>query len=306
MTSSEPEMVAVYGFLDRGANFTLRRCYSTRTIRRWPRGNDSYALELLDEAGRVLVRSHPEVAPEETCTAEALTRWRVFGYVGLRDAAATLRLTGEELVLWQAKVLPPPSLQIEVGEAVQARERPVTLRLKYSPPGDNAYMQLVYQWGEKQFQVVDYYPPAETLTVDLRALPGGKRCRLVALYSNGIRSAGAATEHFAVPETGPQLSIVTPVLDTSLLPGQPLQLVGQVLDRERPGGARPDTDLSWWLDDELVGRGAIACVQQPKPGRRQIRLRYEPREVDVQTTVFINEWSEGMPLPAALWDARSQ
>lgn len=296
-----PEMIAVSGFLDRGANFTLRRCYSTRTVRRAPRPHDAYALELLDAADQVLVRTHPEVQPEESCTSKAVGRWRVTGYIGWRESAGTLRLTAEGLVLWQTAVLPAPTLRMQLGAEANARERPLELRLKLSPGTANAYVQLVYQWGEKQFQVLGYYRPAGALKVDLRAFPGGRRCRLVAHYSNGMRSASAVTKYFAVPELGPQLAIVTPGRATTLLPGQPLELVGQVVDRERPGGANPKEDLTWWVDDELVGRGELACVQQPKAGRRRVRLRYEPSGVEVVTAVLVTAWEQGMPVPAAYW-----
>lgn len=302
MPAESPELIAVYGFLDRGGNFTLRRSYSTRIVRRWPHPNAAYALELLDQVGECVARVRPEVEPQEDCTSQGTSRWRVVGYIGMRETAARLRLTADGLVLWEADVPPAPTLRLQLGDRAPARERALELRLRCSPGNPDAFVQLVYQWGEQQFQTVGFFAPAERLEVDLRSLPGGRRCRLVAHYSNGMRSTGAATRYFGLPELGPQLAIVSPARGTSLRPGQPLTLIANVLDRERPGGAHPDADLTWWLDDEIVGRGAIACVQQPKPGRRRVRLRYEPSGTEVQVTVVVRAWEPGMPAPASMWE----
>lgn len=298
------ELIALRGFLDRAANFHLRRCYSTAFARYELHSNDTYSLELIGPHDVVLARTHPEVRPEVSCTSGSYERWHVVGYVGWREGASSLRLTCEGIVLWEAATTGRPSLQVRIKGDPVLREQPIELNLEHSPGTADAFIQVVYQWGERQFQVLGYYPPAQSISLDLRAVPGGNLCRFVVHYSNGMRSTSAVTDYFEVPPTGPHVRIVSPLQDHALLPGQPLELVGQVLDRERPGGARLDEDLVWFLNDKPVARGPLACVQEPSPGRLRIRLRYEPGGVEDEVTVRVQRWETGMPIPAANWDIR--
>ena len=285
MPTVEPEMVAVHGFIDRAGAFTLRRCYSTRFIRRSHLGHDGYQLEVVGPDGQLLQRTYPEVVAMENCGPEGVRRWKVTGYIGVHERAAGVRLMAHGRVLWQRGMLPEAALEVNVDTDRASRDRPLMLHLRYSEPGPEAFVQLVYQWGERQFQVLSYSPPSREIPVDMRGLPGGDRCRFVVHYSNGIRSAGAATRPFSLERRGPWLVIVSPTADARVAAGQPVELVGQLVDDERPGGAVLQRDLEWWLDDEPVGRGPLACVQEMPPGHHTVRLLYRHREAAVQVGV---------------------
>lgn len=283
--TSQPEMIAVHGFLNRAGQFRLRRCYSTHFVRRSPVGHDGYMLEAVDHEGRILQRSFPEVVAMEHCHPEGVRRWKVTGYIGAHERAAAVRLRTNDTMLWQQPMLPQPMLEVALDTDSPSRDHPLGLHLRYSEPGPGAYVQLVYQWGERQFQVIGYGAPASAIPIDLGHLPGGERCRLVVHYSNGMRSAGAATRPFTLRPRGPWLAIVSPGREGTFAANQPLELVGQLVDDERPGGAVPERDLEWWLDDESVGRGSIACVQSLPPGLHTVRLLYRPKEASAEVRI---------------------
>lgn len=162
---------------------------------------------------------------------------------------------------------------------------------------------MIYQWGERRFAVHTVVAPREVLEVDLSAQPGGEECRLVVEYSNGQRSAGAATRKFSLPPLGPALAIITPAKGTVLGPGQALQLQGQVLDPERPGGARPAEELTWSVDGEPAGRGPVGGLDWLTEGRHRVILRYQsPAGVTERNTIVSMVRDPHAPRPADEWE----
>ena len=78
-------------------------------------------------------------------------------------------------------------------------------------------MSVVYKWGERRFRTIYIGPPAPQIEIDLRAMPGGQECLLVVSYSNGLRSAHAATEPFRVPSLPPRVTVIRPDARTPLI-----------------------------------------------------------------------------------------
>jgi hypothetical protein len=177
-----------------------------------------------------------------------------------------------DLVLWRREIADPAKLRVKLG---RRKKDEIVLRSTFSAPGDDANMLVVYQWGEGRFQPVYVGPPEETLEIDLAEMPGGEDCRFAVTYSNGMRSASAATDMFAVARRGPTVSIARPEPGAKIVAGTPVILEGAVLDRERPGGPRSDEDVVWLVDGEPVGRGLIASVDRLAEGRHVVELVYE-------------------------------
>lgn len=307
-----PEILAIRGIIDLAGAFTPRRCYSTRFVRVWPSTEESrYVLELVDEGDRVLHRERALVTPEVECSPGAPRTWKVAGYIGLLEGASRVQLLGDGITLWRRDIPPAPELAVRLSARRASRERPLTLQVKHTQPGDGAFVQVVYEWGPRQFVVLTYAKPQRAITIDPAGLPGGRRCRFVVQYSNGLRSAGAATERFSLAPLGPTVKIASPRPGTILLPGQPLQLAGHVLDPERPDGPQLSRDLGWWVDGRQVGRGPIAGVAVPSPGRHRITLRYESGdrrapEVFAEVGVVVRRRSERGPAPADEWEDWSE
>ena len=297
------EYLVIDGRLDRAGRFELRRCRSTPRVREWPVIEQSDVLaELLTGDGTVLHREPARVAPEIDCEPGDAMRFTVLAYIGLREDAAAVQLRRDDLVLWTAEIPPAPKLAITLDRGRPTRRKPCVVRLRFSEPYGDPHLLLVYRWGERRFQPIYTGPPQEALELDLADLPGGESCRLVAEYSNGMRSASDATREFSLPPLGPKLAIVRPTPSTRIPGGAALVLEGQVSDQERPGGARPDDDLAWLVDGEGVGRGPIWSVDGLEPGVHQVTLRYEVEgELAAEDAV---EFRVTRPkvAPAADWD----
>ena len=269
------EVLVVRGYLDRAGRFTLRRSRSTTYVRQWPVVEKSdVVIELLDADGNVLHRELAEVKRDITCDPGASRRFRVMAYIELREGAETVRLRRDgELELWRAAIPPAPGLRVTLASRRIGADRKVRLRLRYSAAGHDAHLTLVYQWGDRRFRPIYVGPPAESMTLDLRDMPGGDACRVVASYSNGLRSAQAATPAFRVPKRGPAVAITSPERGFVHVAGTPLTLEASLRDDERPGGPVFEA-LLWTVDGVEAGRGLVASVDGLFAGRHKVELTY--------------------------------
>lgn len=276
MPDDRMEYLVIDGRLDRAGRFTPRRCRSTPNVREWPVVEESeITVELLDAEGAVLHRELARVRPEVDCEPGDTKRFTVLAYIGLGPEAATVRLRRDDLVLWATDIPEAPKLRVAAPRGRPNRRKRLPLALDFSEPHEDAHLTVVYQWGERRFQPVYIGPPSEVIEFDLRDLPGGKECRFVVGYSNGLRSTGDATRTFSLPPVGPSVSIAQPARGTSAIADTPVLLEGHVTDSERPGGPRPDENLTWIVDDEEVGRGPLWSIDGLDAGRHKVTLRYE-------------------------------
>jgi hypothetical protein len=277
------EVLVLRGYLDRAGMFTPLRMRSTPVVRSWPvvdkaaRGSlYDVRAELLDEGGEVLHREPAKVTRLVDCAPGDPRQHQVLAYIGLRDDAASARLVRDDLVLWQEGIPEPAALELAVRR-VTTRKRAATLSFSFSRPAtDDAHLMVVYEWGQGRFETCYLGPPQDRLDVDLTAWPGGDRCRFLATYSNGMRSAQAVSDFFEMPLVGPELSIVRPDPGERIRAGIPVILEGSVVDRERRGGPNADEELWWWVDGEPVGHGPISSVDALSEGGHVVELSYRP------------------------------
>jgi hypothetical protein len=109
-----------------------------------------------------------------------------------------------------------------------------------------------------------------SLTVDLRRLPGGDRCRFRVLATAGIRTTSATTSPVEVPRKRRHALIASPSEGETVKASEPIVLVG--------GAYSPDYGLStpqeviWTSDvDGVIARGLIATARALSPGPHTIR-----------------------------------
>lgn len=306
----EREVLVLRGHLDRAGAFTPLRMRSTPHVRSWPvveegRRGALYDVraELLDERGEVLHRELAKVTRVVDCAPGDPRQYQVLAYIGLHEDAVEARLVREDLVLWQERIPEPAALELSLRQ-VSPRKRAATLSLAFSDPAtDDAHLMIVYEWGERRFEVCYLGPVQRRLDIDLADRPGGARCRFLATYSNGMRSAQAVSDFFEVAPIGPVLTIVRPEPGDAIRAGVPVILEGSVVDRERIGGARADEELLWSVDGEPVGRGPITSVDALPEGGHVVELVYRPEESRddlAQTAVEIQAVDGRKPL-AAEW-----
>ena len=322
------EYLVVRGRLDRAGTFTPRRCTSTRFVHRWPdatgteevarigAGRGEVLVETVDEDGTVLQREVAQVEPEEVCEPGASRTFRVLAYIGLHPRARTVRVVREERLLWEMAV--PDEPHVEVGlerpprrGAGKREGRPAVLTLDLSDPADEtlAFITVVHQWAERGFRTVHLGPPERTVSIPVEALPGGRECRLLVTYSNGLRSASAASEPFELEPVSPAVTILRPGPDDVVVAGVPMTLVGFVEDLERPGRSREDDALVWMVDDREVGTGPVSSVDGLEAGRHEVVLAYRTRqkegeeEARASVTVNVEPSSEPTADEWEDWDA---
>jgi hypothetical protein len=300
------EYLLLEGDLSRDGRFELYRAQTAPATLHWPSVPHSpVSLELLGTEGQVLHREGAALQEAVGCSPLSMTPWRVRAAIKIREDAVGVRLMREDLVLWSRGLPERPELAITDIELQLRKAREVVVHLRFSEPGDNAWMALVYQWGERKHRVLYLGEPKSAVTLDLRHMPGGPSCRVLATYSNGLRSAVAACEPFKVSLVGPSLTIVQPEPGSRQPYGVPLVLQAAVLDEERPGGASFD-DLVWLVDGRELARGLMACTDILSEGRHEVTVEYRgPTAVraDIELSVcrlrdgpIASEWPEWDPV----------
>ena len=300
ITDSRTEVLAIRGRINEAGIFIPGRCTSTFFVRQWPASESSrYVIELLDREGRPLHREPAVVEREQSCDPGEVQRWLVTAYIGLRDEADAIQLRHGDLMLWRRPIPERAHVEARLDDRRVSREARARLRIRYSEPGEGAFIKILYQWGERRFEVVDVVTPTESIEVAMAVRPGGPACRFVVIYSNGLRAASAATLTFPLIPLVPTVTILQPKPRTILTTGQPLVLEGQVTDPERPGESRVQEHLTWWVDGNLIGRGPIAGVERLAEGRHRVTLRYDASEdADASTSVIVQR---GAVPPADQW-----
>jgi hypothetical protein len=288
------EVLVIRGRLDRAGRYIPGRSRSTPNVHEWPvtdNGPLVVVAELLDANDRILHRERAQVRPDIGCQPGDPQSFRIIAYIQLRDDAAVVRLLRDDLELWQERIPEAPTLAVSVSGTRGKREKPLALRLQFSTPGKGAHVTVVYKWGDRRFRPIYVGPPKPQIDIDLRELPGGEKCQLVVSYSNGLRSAHAATTPFRVQLLGPKVNVIRPDARTRLLAGTAVILEGTALDPERAGGV-PAEDLAWLIDGKEVATGLIASVDGLSAGRHKITLSYRARPGAVSsTTVTVTESS---------------
>ena len=275
MPRNEREVLVIKGRLDRAGRFVPKRCRSTTHVRSWPVVSDSpLIVELLGQNDQVLHREKAEMKADVGCDPGAARKFRVTAYIELRDDALAVRLRNEDVILWKAEIPPPARLSV-VGPGKRAtRSKPVLVRLQMSEAGEGAHVALVYRWGTRQFRVVYVGAPQERIAVDLSELPGGDACLIAVSYSNGMRSAHAATGEFSLPRLPPEIAIVRPSSGQRITAGTPVCLEASLVDAQRAGGPRPDEDLVWFVGEHEVGKGLLTSVDGLTAGTQVITAAY--------------------------------
>ena len=300
---SDREYLLIRGRLNRADDFTPRRCGSTSFVQRWPNveGSDVF-VECVSLDGNVL-RSEPALVESELVCAPGEQTWRVRAYVALDAEAASVRLRRGERVLWEMRIPERPEVRVALeappvrgsgSDPVSKRKRagrpkpadgatpgfpggrPAVLVLETSEPAapDLAHVTVVHRWGERSFRTVYVGPAERTIEISPDRLPGGRECRMIVIYSNGVRSATAATDPFELEPIGPVVRIIRPEDGAELPVGRPVGLEGTVQHPEHPSGPLQDQRLIWTVDEREVASGPMTSVDPLKPGEHVIGLSY--------------------------------
>lgn len=142
-----------------------------------------------------------------------------------------------------------PTGVLHLHWAVHDSEHPMTFFVRYSHNGRDWLRPGV------NLHCNDYY-------LDLREMPGGKRCRVELIATNGYRTSYARTRRFEVPEK--------PV-EAFLGENHGPLLFAQGFSREN--GPVTDRDIEWLLQGQVVRTGGTLDARTIPAGTHEIRVR---------------------------------
>lgn len=292
-----PERLFLSGRV-RDDRFAISRSYSTARVSEVPRDGED-VLELVDRNGDV-VQAAP-MARAECCVFGLESVHELAGSVEVVDAAARVRVRTKDRILWDEPLLEQPTLSLECDVRGAGRRGLLVLDLQMSESHPGALMQVLYQWSG-QSRVVDVVPPAKQYKLDLSDLPGGEACRVWVHYCNGMRSVLAATATFSLPKLAPRVLISAPSSETIIRHGQPIEMLGQVIDPQVIDNIPLQDDLEWLFDGVSAGRGFVACIMEATPGLHTIELVHRASGQSARQALNVLPLGPGDPVPAAHWD----
>lgn len=268
--------------------FELGVGWETQRIARRPRAAPDYQLELVSNTSEVLVQAGVELR-ENICMrvgTAGTTAARVVGYMPLRPDGATIVFRRGERLLHSVELAPAPPRVAITGLEIDADE---TVHLRWEAEHDRPLWFNVVFVDEKHRAIPVHQELTEqSLTLQTRELPGGDGCALAVIATDGLRSATARSDQFALSQKPARLAILQPAADEILPPDQPVSLLGVAYDLA--GRALPDEGLVWLINDQIVARGLrLTCVQPLEPGEYHIQLAYRHKgEAETQTEVQVS------------------
>jgi hypothetical protein len=257
--------LTVMALLDPDGGVQVFPGFSTTSDHRVLSGHHSeYTAVFLGADGQTL--SEQSLGAEDLCTdGGPPAGLALVGKIPFPARATALRISRHDDVLVELGVPetgPEVELTWEPGERVESRitvtwtarhgdDRPVYSIVVYDPVGDDSWRPVSLVTTERSHDV------------DLRALPGGSRCRLGVVCSDGFNTTQVASRPFSLPPRPCEAFIFAPLDGERFRPGERVVLRGQGYWMEED---RPEIDeLTWWssLDGQLGSGATLAVVLSP-------------------------------------------
>jgi len=273
MVRTDVRYLRLIGRLYPDNRLVLRPAYLTDDPRFLPSG-DRHALqaELLDDDGRVLARSPVPATPY--CTMSRLsTTLAVRADLPFAEKTRRIRFLRDDVLVHEIDV-PPHSPRVKLtwrsGAEVRGKSR-ITWRADH-PDGNALHYIVRYSHDDgATWRRIGDRTSETSAAIDFAALPGGKRCRVAVLATDGVNTDIARSGAFAVPVKACVALVLAPEDGTRITPGEALTLRGQGFYLEEQ--AAELEDLIWSSDrDGELGRGPLITVGAPSAGRHRITL----------------------------------
>lgn len=197
--ASALEFIVFRGILRANLRFEPLWIHSTIAAGRRPEANDSeYFIELRDEENRPVNRE--QVAATEPVCNPTSGYLLIDGRMGIREGATQLLFFKRDILIAGFPIAAPPELTISFDLERVTRSQTHELRLKYSDPAPNAFMQILYEWTEGRCLTLAMAEPSNSFRLDFSSLPAGEKCRLIVAYTSGLRTTVAKTRPFSLSD----------------------------------------------------------------------------------------------------------
>ena len=294
----------VIGRLYRDGRLRLRPCYLT-TEAPWTdregSGDSPLAVELLAGTGESLGRYPLRVYSQCTFDGRPATD-AVRGWVPFHPDTHAVRFTNRGRVVHEirrAERPPEISLTWRPSEEVHGRHR-ITWEARAARPAALQFFLRFSHTGGRTWQRVGWRTEEREAPVDFDQLPGGERCLLAIVATDGIDTTTVESPPFAVSLKPCLASIVAPVDGAVVAPGGPVHLIGQGFWMEESRIERERLRWASSLDGDL-GRGASVRVDRLSEGRHRITLAAgEGNRVGTESiTVTVSDGGSSRPVAAS-------
>ncbi len=157
--------------------------------------------------------------------------------------------------------------RVVTWEAAHPQAEPMQFFLRYSHTGGRTWNRIGFRTEETRGEV------------DLDDLPGGERCLLAVVATDGINTSTAVSEPFSVALKPCRAMILAPVDGSTVRPGELVRLVGQGYWLEE---GRTEREALIWTSSCAgeLGRGTVVDLSTLTPGEHSITLLAgdEPRQ----------------------------
>lgn len=298
------EFLIIRGFLSADLTFHPTASQSTFSLQPSPhRIKGAYFAELRDDKGKPLNRQSIDVFEPVVCFNNESSVLIVDGRIALRKGATRLLLFKKDILIDERPILKPPSLELAWKVKKADRKKDYSLALRYSDPLPGAYLQLFYQWDDRNYQQVGLLAPKNKISINFTKRPGGKACRLIVAYTNGMRTTVASTGPFTVPQREPIIRIVSPAEGTTFAPWHPVTLTGQISRLD--GSNIEKEDLVWYLEDKAISTGRIVTLRELPPGKHNFMLKWQKNDkVLNRKTISVAQSKNQEHHPARMWSTK--
>jgi hypothetical protein len=285
---NERRFLRFVGKLWETGEFELGVGWETARIARRPLCTAGYALQLLDDAGNVLVETSVELRGP-TCRVQGtrgMTGQKVIGYLPFVANGRTVVFRQGDRIRYRTEVAASPPRIAITGLETNGEGR-VHVRWEAEHARHLRFNVVFVDAKRRAIPVARELSDSHLLlaTVDL---PGGPGCSFAVLATDGLRSAMVRSDRFDLPEQPPRLTIMMPNDGDLIVPDQPISLLGHT--RDAAGRPLPDDGLIWSVDDRIVARGQRMAPAGPfEPGAHRVELAYlSGSEVVVRSHVQIH------------------
>lgn len=295
------QYLRVIGRLSPDGRLKLRPGYLT-THPQWvdresstePGQTEGLVAELYDEEDRLLGRFPLRI--HETCAfGSTRVNLAVRGFIPFNPHTATVRFVyhGRRIhEIRRSRARPDLRIEQQPRDHIEGRER-ITWAARHP---DNQPLQFFLRYscnGGETWQRVGWRTEQQEAVVDFNQLPGGERCLIEVVATDGINSVAQVSEPFSVPIKPLCAFIIAPVDGSVFAPNQPITFIGQGFDMEEN---RPEFENLIWVSsiDGALGRGRAIQVPSLSPGEHQILLLagQEPRQGSERVIIHVREVGE--------------
>ncbi|WP_373864836.1 hypothetical protein [Nocardia pseudovaccinii] len=283
-------VIAVSGFVD-GTGRVEVQSIARITVVGGPSGEHTTLIaRLVGPDDKTLARARLHKSVLQSCCCD-VADWDDYssGYffeAYLPDVArgAELRIEdteGDHLVLWQ-RTAPqqPPTIErftakatggsLEMHWRTDQKYEELTAWTQYSTDDGTT-------WEGLTTGITDPHP-----VLDTAALPNG-RVLIRILVHNGFDTVVSDPIEVDLPPRTPEVVILWPEQDGTLVAGGPLRVLGSAADPN--GGPLPDAVYHWVLDEQNLGDGKDEWFEAPEPGAHHLTLNVRGDGFESERTV---------------------